>query len=635
MRHWLVLLLAATACDPRLYGDKGRPQVRDDRTPETAETPRPDGEDPPPRPAMNPFAALGALQQAQQPGPYDEPLRSEAAKAGVAGSAVLELRGRVVEIDAPFSFSLDALAGAQSLALRRVIERLHQLDGSKEVANVVLRLGDLSLSMAAAEELRAALAGVDKPVHCHAETLDNTSLLLASACDSVALAPAGMVGIPGPSLLPLYLRGLLDKLGIAGDYVSIGAYKGAAEPFTRRAPSPEMRQTYEELVDGSYQRLLDQVAEGRKVPREKVAAWIDQGLFTAEEARAAGIVDEIAPFHTVRDARAPEGAWRRERWKEGAGGMEDLMGMLGLRPRKRVRGPHLVVMYAVGQVVHGSGRAGGAFDEISSGKLVPALRAAAANDDVKAIVLRIDSPGGSALASELIYRAVQEAAAKKPVIASMAGVAASGGYYIAAGAGKIYAQPDTLTGSIGVIGGKLVFGDALGKLGVDVVEIARGKRALVYSPLRPWNAEERELVRRQMEDVYTTFKARVAEGRKLDVATVEKHAQGRVFTGAEAKNRGLVDELGSLEDAVAAARAAAKLPDDAPIDLYPGEPTIMDILGGIAGARAATRLDAALADVGLLLGERLAAQARQLVELALAFTADEPVRAVAFLPAVR
>jgi len=631
---WLALLAGASGCDPRLY-DKGRPQVRDDRTPVATDAAT--EEAPAPRPTLSPFAALGALQAASQPGPFDEPLKSEQAKSGVPGAAVLELRGRVVELDAPFSFSLSMFSGGDSVALRRVTERLGKLDRSAEVSAVLLRLGDLSLSLAAAEELRAALAGVKKPVHCHAETLDDTGMLLASVCKTVALAPAGMVAIPGPSLLPLYLKGLLDKVGIQADFLHIGAYKGAAEPLTRREPSKEMRETYDELVDGAYQRLIEHVSAGRKAPREKVVAWIDQALFTAEEAKAAGLVDAVATFHEFRDSLSPGNVWRRERWKESSGGMDDLMGMLGMRPKKRVRGEHLALLYAVGEVVHGSGSPASAFEEISSGKLVPAIRAAGADDDVKAIVLRVDSPGGSALASELIYRAVVDAAARKPVIVSMGSVAASGGYYISAGAGKIYAQPDTLTGSIGVVGGKMVLAGGMAKLGIDVVEIARGKRALLGSPVRPWSEDERVAVRRTMEDVYETFKARVAEGRKLDPATVEKNAQGRVFTGAEAKARGLVDELGSLEDALAFARSAAKLPAEAPIDVYPGEPTLLDLLGGMVGAHAGVEamFDGPLATAGALLGPRVAAEARALLRLALSFDGGEAVRLVVFTPAIR
>jgi protease IV len=631
----LAALLAVAACDPRLHR---RPEPDPDDEPRREAEEDGDDEAPPPRPAASPFGMLGALSGAAEPGPYDEPRRSPGAKDGAPYAAILDLRGSVVEIDPPFSFSLEFLAGGgESIALRTITERLSKLARDEKVAAVILRLGDLSLSLAAAEELRAALAALPKPVQCHAETLGNNVVLVTSACARVALAPSGLVELTGPSLVPLYFKGLLDLVGVQADFLHIGAYKGAAEPLTRSEPSKEMRQTYTDIVDGAYRRLVDEIAAGRKVPSEKVVGWIDEGLFPAEAAQARGVVDEVAPFEAFRDAHSPDGAWRRVKWSE-TEGMDDLMTMLGMRPKKKTRGPHVAVLYAVGEVVHGRGRTGGPFEEIASGKLVPAIYAAAARDDVKAIVLRIDSPGGSALASELVYLAVREAAKKKPVIASMGSVAASGGYYIAAGATKIYAQADTLTGSIGVVGGKLVLGGAMSKLGVTAAEIGRGKRALLGSPLRPWNEDERAALRGFMEATYRTFKSRVAEGRKMEPDAVEKHAQGRVFTGAEAKARGLVDELGGLDAALAAARSLGKLEPDAPIDVYPGEPTLLDLLGGITGARATASLETAfagpLASLAPLVGAAAAGSARSLVQLALGFE-HEPVRVVAFLPVLR
>lgn len=633
MRAGVALMaLFAAACDPRLH--QHEPPGHAEPEPSKADEP-----EPPARSAPSPFGLLGALQGAREPGPYEEPLRSAAAKDGAPHAAVLELRGNIVELDPPFSFSLAFLTGGgEALSLRRITERLVAVASDEKVTALVLRMGDLSLSMASAEELRAALAALKKPVHCHAETLDNQAMLVASACRTLGVAPSGLVQLNGPSLVPLYFKGLLDLVGVSADYLHIGAFKGAAEPLTRSEPSKEMRQTYSDIVDGAYQRLTEHIAAGRKKTPDEIAKAIDVGLFSGERAKAAGLVDEVATFEAFRDARSPEGAWQRLKWTEGDGGMEDLMGLLGLRPPKKMRGPHVAVLYAVGEVVEGHGGSGGAFSEISSDKLVPALRAAAARDEVKAIVLRIDSPGGSALASELIYHAVREAAAKKPVIASMGSVAASGGYYIASGATTIFAQADTLTGSIGVVGGKLVLGGAMAKLGVTAVEIGRGKRALLSSPLRMWNEDERASLQKLMQDTYDTFKARVGEGRKLDAATVEKHAQGRVFTGAEAKTRGLVDELGSLDDALAAARAAAGAGADLPIDVYPGEPTLLDLLGDLGRARASSSLEAALAaplaQLAPLVGARAAFEARSLVHLAAGFE-REPVRVVAFLPVLR
>jgi protease IV len=620
-------VLAGAACDPRVYGGANtRPAARAE-----GEQPPAEREAPPP---VNPLGALAMMSRPPEPGPFDEPLRSAAAREGVAHAAVLELRGRVVELDAPFTFSLASLGGGESVALRALVARLTRLDGDRDVAVIVLRLGDLELSMTSAEELRAAIAARARPVHCHAERLGNSAALLASACKRLALEPAGEVTLTGPALMPVYLKGLLDKLSVQADFVHVGAYKGAAEPLTRMEPSPEMRRTYDDLVDGAYARLQDAIATGRGVPRERVVAWIDQGVFTAEAALAAGLVDEVTSFTAFRDASAPGGAWRKVRVSESKGGMEDLASLLGMRPRKRVRGPHLALLYAVGEVVEGRGGISGAFSEIASGRLAPAVRAAAANDDVKAIVLRVDSPGGSALASEVIWHAVRDAAAKKPVIVSMGGLAASGGYYISTPATRIFAQPDTLTGSIGVVGGKIVVGPALARLGVHVEEIGRGKRALIGSPVRPWSADERALVQQTMSGIYDTFKARVAEGRRMAPADVELHAQGRVFTGAQALERRLVDELGSLEDALAHARQAAGLPAAAPVDVYPGEPTLVELLGSLGGGVRARGLRAAVATFAPILEPRLAQVLDETLALLGAFERD-PVRVVTFLPMLR
>ena len=261
-------------------------------------------------------------------------------------------------------------------------------------------------------------------------------------------------------------------------------------------------------------------------------------------------------------------------------------------------------------------------------------RAAAADDSVKVIVLRIDSPGGSALASELIAQALEEAAQKKPIVASMGALAASGGYYIAAGAKVIYAQPDTLTGSIGVIGGKIVYGPALAGLGVNVYPFARGAKAGMFSPVARFTPEEVELITQTMRATYDRFKGRVAAGRKLDLAAVEKIAQGRVWLGSDALDRKLVDKLGGLDAALAEAKTLGGLPADAPVDAYPGPVTLRDLLSSIGQVDARTlQLSAALATVGVI-DPRAEAAVRQTLDLVLAFQ-REHVQAAAFLPMIR
>jgi protease-4 len=620
MRAALALALLCAACDPRLYAAKDR---EPERPPEEKEKPAAD--------EPSPFALLGALGRARAPGPFDEPQRSAGLKDDQPYAAVLELSGQVVELDAPFSLSLTKLGGEHALTLRALTARLAKLDADPKVAAIVLRLGALELPLARAEELRGAVAALGKPVWCHAEQLDSHTLVLASACRRIGMVTGGTVAALGPALVPVYLKGLLDLIGVEADFVHIGAYKGAAEPLTRTEPSPEMRQTYADLLDGAYGRTLALVAAGRHVDEKKVAGWIDEGLFMADAAARAGIIDEVASFEAFR-AAASGGAWRKVKIVDKGG--DDLFALLGMGPKHRVGGPHVALLYAVGEVIDGRGGVGGAYENVASERLCPALHAAAADGDVKAIVLRVDSPGGSALASEVIWNAVHDAAAKKPVMVSMGALAASGGYYISVAGGRIFAQPDTLTGSIGVVGGKLVLGGALDKVGVHAEELGRGKRALLFSPVRRWSDDERAAVRAEMEATYALFKARVGAGRGLDAKRVEDSAQGRVFTGAEAKRRGLVDELGGLDDALAAARAAAKLPRDAAVDVYPGEPTLLDFLGGLGGGGAGTALYGdALARATPLLGPAAGRALTQALELAFGFAAG-PVRAVAFVPAV-
>jgi protease-4 len=615
MRAALALALLAAACDPRLYAKE-------------PEKEKPAAEEPSPPPS--PFSALGGLGRAHEPGPFEAPRRSPAYKDGKPYAAVLELQGRVVELEPPFGLSLLGLGDGEPVPLRALTDRLAALAADAKVAAVVLRVGSLQMSLAAAEELNGAVAALKKPVLCHAERADGHTLIAFAACHKLALEPGGTLDVTGPALVPVYLKGLLDLLGVEADFIHIGAYKGAAEPLTRTTPSPEMRQTYTDLLDGAYARMVAMLASDRHVEAAKVKGWIDEGLYTAPAALKAGIVDEVVGFEGFRDAAAPGGAWRRVKVVEKAG-PEDLFALIGLRPKKRVAGPHVALLYAVGEVVEGRGDFGSAYDSVASARLAPAVRAAAAADDVKAIVLRVDSPGGSALASEIIWSAVHDAAERKPVVVSMGALAASGGYYISVGASRIFAEPDTLTGSIGVVGGKLVLGPALEKVGVHAEELGRGKRALLFSPVRRWSDDERAAVRADMEAVYALFKERVGAGRKLDGKRVEDSAQGRVFTGAEAEKRGLVDELGGLGAALEFARARAKLPDDAPVDVYPGAATLMDLLGGLGGGSHIAAPE--LARATQLLGPAAGGTLARTLELALHFAA-EPVRAVAFVPAL-
>jgi protease-4 len=271
------------------------------------------------------------------------------------------------------------------------------------------------------------------------------------------------------------------------------------------------------------------------------------------------------------------------------------MQFLGVMPRPRPSEPHVALVYAVGSIIDGQGKGIiGAREEIASRPLSAAIRALAADDKVNAIVLRIDSGGGSALASELILSALDEAGRSKPVVVSMAGVAASGGYYIACHADKIFALDNTLTGSIGVLGGKIVVGDAFDKLGIKTYPMGRGKRALLYSPTDPWNADERAAVRSYMEEIYKTFVTHVSNGRSKSFESIHEIAQGRVWTGADARQRGLVDEVGGLDAALAEARKLGEVDADVALEVYPPQPTLSDIIGSFGQVQAPLGLSAGL-----------------------------------------
>jgi protease-4 len=612
-----VALCATLGCDARERAAKQEPAAGQGASPK-------DGADAGAAAPSAPMAAaglMGALGRVGEPGYYDEPKQSPGVRADQPHHVIVEIAGGVAELES-FSF----FGGGQAIKMRTLTGRLHELAADANVKSILLRFGDLGVSMAQAEELRATLASVrtaGKPVHCFVDGSANAGYFVLSACDSITLTPTGEVVITGPAVQPLYLKGLLDKLGVEADFLHVGAFKGAAEPLTRTAPSPEMRATYDAILDGAYKSLVDGIAAGRKLDRAKVIALVDEAMFTDARAKQAGLVDEILTWEAWRDARTAGGAWKKITIeKPRAQDLSALMDLLGATPRKRISEPHVALLYAVGNVVDGKGGNGalGASQEIAPRRLGPALRAVADDDSVKAIVLRVDSGGGSALASETIWHAVHYAKSKKPVVVSMGSMAASGGYYISAGADAIWAQPDTLTGSIGVVGGKIVLGGALEKFGVTTVEIARGKRAGLMNAMRKWTTDERATIEASMKAVYGQFVARVAEGRKLTVDQVEAIAQGRVWIGADAKAKGLVDQLGGLDDALADARKRASLPDDSPVDVYPPDPTLLDFLNSFVGGDVTTGalgvrgVTGVLAEVAGLLGP----DARAVVETSLA-----------------
>jgi protease-4 len=308
---------------------------------------------------------------------------------------------------------------------------------------------------------------------------------------------------------------------------------------------------------------------------------------------------------------------------------------VGAMPPERPIVGHIALVYAIGNIVDGSsGGVLGARQEIAAPTLVAALRALAADSSVKAVVLRIDSGGGSAQASELIWRAVADLRAKKPVIVSMSDVAASGGYYIASAATKIFALDDTLTGSIGVVGGKIAPGAALAKLGVHTYPMGRGKHATLMASLQPWNDDEKRIIQANMEAVYEVFVGRVAEGRHTKPEDIQPIAQGRVWTGTKALELGLIDAVGGLDAVLADARELGKVDPTVELEVYPPSPTLRDVLHSLGQVQSPFGLRAYVHEAVREIDPRIADATDQLFELALSFEFTH-VQAIAILPVLQ
>lgn len=440
-----------------------------------------------------------------------------------------------------------------------LLRRLAALRSDPDVAAVAVKIEDLPLGPGRTEELRAALAAVRerKPVVAYLVSGGTAEYWLATAATRVAVPPGAALDVSGLATSRLFLKDALARIGVAFEVIAHGAYKSAPEPLVRSSSSPEAREATNAVLDDVFSRFVADVAAARRLPPERVRALVDQGLLGADEAKAAGLVDEVI-WPDELEAATGRLAGRRVR----------LAGAYRPEPERNAqrwgRPAVIEIVRVEGAIVPGKSRPGPLGGEAVAGAetLAAQIRRAADDGEVKAIVLRVDSPGGDGLASDLIWREVVRARGRKPVVASMGDAAASGGYLVAVGADVIVAQPSTLTGSIGVFALKPDLSGLLAKLSVGREAYARGENAQLASLAKPWTPSERRAVERQIDAFYRLFVDRVAEGRKLPRAEVEPLAGGRVWTGRQAFDRRLVDRLGSLEDALALARERARLGAD-------------------------------------------------------------------------
>jgi len=460
-----------------------------------------------------------------------------------------------------------------SLGLLEVLQTLGAAAQDPDVRGVLVELESELGGWSRRQSLRRALVALrraGKPVVAYAETLETGNLFLASAASKLWVAPGGCVHLTGLRVEGLFLRGLLDRLDVEADVVRVGSHKSAAESFTRASMSPEQREELERLLDDLFGELVAAVAEGRGLASERVRELIDEGLFSAKAAQAAGLVDGTLYPDELEKAVKEVAAAEAERLVEAPAYFAGRVADRGWLPLLR-EPPHLAYVVAQGAIRRGRGPRG-----IATETLRPLLLRVREDERVRGVVLRLDSPGGDALASDLLWRELSLLARKKPVVVSMGDVAASGGYYLAMAACSVLAEAGTLTGSIGVVGGKVNLSGLYQRLGVGHEAIERGARAGLFSEARAFTPGERSALRAEMESVYGTFVARVAEGRRLAPEAVERVAQGRIWSGARAQGLGLVDSLGGPLEALGevARRAGLGAGERVLVDLHPRLPRL-------------------------------------------------------------
>ncbi len=432
---------------------------------------------------------------------------------------------------------------------------------------VVMGLADLDLSWGQVEELRDAILALQqrgKRVYAYLPSADSKLYAVAVAADRIYMPPTANLQLTGVRQQHFYIAELLQKLGIRAEFIAIGDYKSAPEMFTQTEPSKAAREVDKALLDGVYGRLLDAIAQSRPISRSEAADLIDRGPYSALSAQKARLIDEVIQYdHFEQIVKDEYGrnfqfiSWPRryepddERWG---------------------RVPRVGLLYAVGNILDGETDPHPLSGSLNTGSqnFIRAARQLAGDSSVKAVVLRIDSPGGSVSASDLMWNELSQLAQKKPLIVSMGGTAASGGYYIASAGHEIYAEPSTITGSIGIFAGKFDVSGLLQKLGVSISTEDRGAQAGVMSSLQGWSENEKTALRQMLEENYQLFLERVQHGRRnLTLEKIRELAGGRVWSGQEAYDRGLVDHLGGLSQAIRAAADKAHLKSgDYKVELY-------------------------------------------------------------------
>ncbi len=473
---------------------------------------------------------------------------------------VIDAAGEIEEQRTPDFFS--ALNGTTVPVLHDFTDALDTAATDSHITGIVVRIAPLATGWGKLEEIRTHLMSFrksGKPSICYLgyDGVGNPEYYLASACQQIWLVPTAPVSIRGMMAQATFFRGTLDKLKVVPEFYHIAEFKTAGNTFTEKKFTPAHREEVEGLLHGVYEQYLTDASNGRGMDRAKFEALLNQGPFSSNDAVTSKIVDRLAYWDQVQD----EFRTRGREWNP-----------ISLRSYrafvKNDGGTQIAVIHATGLIVSGdSGTTPGGGSIMGGDSVATDIRNARKNSSIKAIVLRIDSGGGSVVGSEVIRREVELANQVKPVVVSMSDVAASGGYWIAAPARKIVADPNTITGSIGVLIGKFNISGLYNLLGISTDGVATSDNATLFSEQQNFSPAQRAYIEKSLQETYADFTKGVAAGRKMTVEAVDKVGKGRVWTGAQAKELGLVDELGGLDRAVEVAKELAHIPANTSVRL--------------------------------------------------------------------
>ncbi len=497
------------------------------------------------------------------------------------------------------------LAAPHKRSFDDLLRALDEVAKDKDSKGVLIKLGSANLGIARAEELGDKLSTLRAklPIHCQADGLTNATFMMAArGCTKIWISPAGEVETIGIAAQVLYFRKLLaEELKLSIDFLQVGKFKGAEEPLTRDGPSAEARESLEAVLRDLRGTWVGAIKQGRG---DAVAELVEDGPYSPPKAKEKKLVDEVGYVDDALAALKTATGAQREETFFGKGSRADKQGDMGALVRVLAgdgpsSGPVALVVATGSISMEGGASILGGRSGITEKDLGKILTKLEKEDSIKAVVLRIDSPGGSALASDLLWQKLMKIRKKKPIVVSVGDMAASGGYYLASTANVIFADPTSIVGSIGVVGGKIGFGPALERIGVHAETFpasnkpGAANRAAYMSAVTPWDDATRARVLETMTGVYELFLARVAEGRKTTPDKIAPHAEGRIFTGRQGKDRGLVDELGGLELALARARKLASLPEDAEVAVFGSRRTFFDGLDDSGDAEEQARSAAA------------------------------------------